>query len=181
VTMDAWGRFWENAVMQIRPATPADATAITEIYAYHVLHGTGTFEEDPPSLAEMTMRMEHVRSRGWPWLVAEADGVVVGYAYAAIFRDRSAYRYSAEDSVYVRHDAVGGGIGRALLDALMPAAAASGFRRLFAVIGDSKNHASINLHEKCGFTMSGTFDDAGHKFGRDLDVVFMQRNLMEYG
>jgi phosphinothricin acetyltransferase len=165
--------------MHIRPAIPADAIAITEIYAHHVLHGTGTFEEDAPSLADMAARMENVQSRGWPWLVAEADGTVIGYAYAAIFRDRAAYRYSAEDSVYIRHDAVGGGIGRALLEALMAAAAESGFRRLFAVIGDSGNSASIRLHERCGFAMVGTFDDAGHKFGRDLDVVFMQRALTD--
>jgi L-amino acid N-acyltransferase YncA len=178
--VDACSRFWEMRPMDIRLATAADAPAITAIYAHHVLHGTGTFEEEPPSLDEMTARMDNVRTRGWPWLVAERDGAVIGYAYAAIFRDRAAYRYSAENSVYVRPDAIGGGIGQALLGALMEAAAASGFRRIFAVIGDSKNIGSIHLHQKCGFTLVGTFDDAGHKFGRDLDVVFMQRNLTEY-
>jgi phosphinothricin acetyltransferase len=163
--------------MHIRPATSADAAAITEIYGYHVLHGTGTFEEDPPSRDEIIQRMDGVQSRGWPWLVAEKDGVVIGYAYAAIFRDRAAYRYSAEDSVYIRHDAVGGGIGRALLEALMAASALSGFKRMFAVIGDSGNTGSIRLHERCGFTMVGALDNAGHKFGRDLDVVFMQRGI----
>ena len=163
--------------MQIRPATIADAPAIADIYAYHVLHGTGTFEEMPPGEEDMARRIETVQARGWPWLVAEREGVVAGYAYAAMFRDRAAYRYSAEDSVYIRHDAVGGGIGRALLEALMAAAAASGFRRMFAVIGDSGNRGSIRLHERCGFAMAGTLDDAGHKFGRDLDVVFMQRAL----
>lgn len=163
--------------MHIRPATPADAAAITDIYGYHVLHGTGTFEEEPPSLDEIARRMDGVLSRGWPWLVAEQDGAVIGYAYAAIFRDRAAYRYSCEDSIYIHHDAVGGGIGRALLEALMAASAASGFRRMFAVIGDSGNMGSIRLHERCGFAMVGAFDQAGHKFGRDLDVVFMQRAL----
>ncbi|WP_404711563.1 GNAT family N-acetyltransferase [Sphingomonas sp. MMS24-J13] len=163
--------------MNIRPATLADAQAITDIYAHHVLHGTGTFEEEPPSGAEITRRIEAIVSRGWPWLVAETDDGVIGYAYAAMFRDRAAYRYSAEDSIYVRHDAVGGGIGRALLQALMAASAASGFRRMFAVIGDSGNKGSIRLHERAGFTMVGTLDDAGHKFGRDLDVVLMQRAL----
>jgi phosphinothricin acetyltransferase len=164
--------------MNIRPATLADAPAIADIYAHHVLHGTGTFEEEPPNLDEITRRIEAVLSRGWPWLVAERDAGIVGYAYAAMFRDRAAYRYSAEDSIYVRHNAVGGGIGRALLDALMVASAASGFRRMFAVIGDSGNEGSIRLHERAGFTMVGTLDDAGHKFGRDLDVVLMQRSLV---
>lgn len=163
--------------MNIRPATLADAPAVTAIYAHHVVHGTGTFEEEPPDLGEMTRRIEAIVSRGWPWLVAETGAGIVGYAYAAMFRDRAAYRYSCEDSIYVRHDAVGGGIGRALLDALLAASAASGFRRMFAVIGDSGNAGSIRLHERAGFTMVGTLDDAGHKFGRDLDVVFMQRTL----
>jgi phosphinothricin acetyltransferase len=163
--------------MQIRPATSADAAAIADIYGRHVLHGTGTFEENPPTVGEIGRRMDGVLSRGWPWLVAEKDGAVIGYAYAAIFRDRAAYRYSAEDSVYVRHDAIGGGIGSALLDALMVAAAASGFRRMFAVIGDSGNRGSIRLHERAGFALVGTLDKAGCKFGRDLDVVFMQREL----
>lgn len=163
--------------MQIRPAFPADAAAITAIYAHHVLHGTGTFEEVPPPADEMTRRMAAIQSRGWPWLVATDGGDVIGYAYAGQFRDRAAYRYSSENSVYVRHDAVARGVGRALLDALMPAAAACGFRRMFAVIGDSANMGSIRLHHACGFSMAGRFDEAGHKFGRDLDVVFMQRRL----
>jgi phosphinothricin acetyltransferase len=166
--------------MHVRPATPADAPAIAAIYAHHVLHGTGTFEEEPPSAEDMADRMAAIQARGWPWLVAEEeDGTLLGYAYAAQFRDRAAYRYSCENSVYVRPDAIGRGIGRALLEALMAAAAACGFRRMFAVIGDSDNVASIGIHRRCGFAMAGTFDDAGHKFGRDLDVVFMQRTLTE--
>ncbi len=166
--------------MHVRPATPADTPAIAAIYAHHVLHGTGTFEEDPPSAEDIAGRMAAIQTRGWPWLVAEGeDGAVIGYAYAAQFRDRAAYRYSCENSVYVRPDAIGRGTGRTLLEALMAAAAASGFRRMFAVIGDSDNAASIELHRRSGFAMAGRFEDAGHKFGRDLDVVFMQRTLTE--
>ena len=166
-------------MMHIRPALPTDAAAIAAIYAYHVLHGTGTFEEEPPGSAEMERRMTAIRSRGWPWLVADDDGVLLGYAYAAQFRDRAAYRYSCENSVYVRHDTIGRGIGRALLESLMAAALACRFRRMFAVIGDSANTGSIRLHQRCDFTMAGTFHDAGHKFGRDLDIVFMERDLKE--
>jgi phosphinothricin acetyltransferase len=165
--------------MHIRPATPADVPAIAAIYAHHVLHGTGTFEEDPPSIEEMGERMAKVQGRGWPWLVAEEEGAILGYAYAAIFRERSAYRYACEDSVYLNPDAIGRGLGRHMLEVLMEAAAASGFKRMFAVIGDSANGGSIGVHRRCGFTMVGTLDDAGHKFGRDLDVVFMQRTLKE--
>lgn len=167
--------------MRIRPAIPSDAAAIAAIYAHHVVHGTGTFEEEAPGSNEMAGRMAAIQARGWPWLVAEIDDAVVGYAYAAQFRDRAAYRYSCENSVYVRDDAAGRGIGRALLAALMAAARAYGFRRMFAVIGDQANIGSIRLHERCGFTMAGAFTDAGHKFGRDLDIIFMQRHLSDAG
>lgn len=167
--------------MNIRPARSGDIAAITTIYAHHVLHGTGTFEEEPPPEDEMARRMDAVTSRGWPWLVAEEGGTVVGYAYAAQFRDRAAYRYACEDSVYVRADAMGRGVGGALLGALLRAAADVGFRRMFAVIGDSANLGSIRVHLHHGFTPAGQFDAAGHKFGRDLDVVFMQRALEGVG
>lgn len=161
--------------MHIRQALPEDATAIAAIYAHHVLHGTGTFEEVPPTPAEMRQRLSKVLERGWPWLVAEQTGVIAGYAYAAQFRDRPAYRFAGEDSIYVHPDHVGAGIGRALLDALMQASGQAGFQRMFAVIGDSGNLPSIRLHERAGFEHCGKLDQAGFKFGRYLDVVFMQR------
>ncbi|MFW2830463.1 N-acetyltransferase family protein [Sphingomonas sp. ID0503] len=163
--------------MQIRPARQEDAAAVTAIYAHHVLHGTGTFEEEPPSIEEMTARMAHIAGRGWPWLVAEEGGVILGYAYCGQFRDRAAYRFAGEDAVYVLDSARGRGVGFALLEALVPAAANAGFRRMFAVIGDSANAGSIRLHERAGFVRCGMLHDAGFKFGRLLDVVFMERAL----
>ena len=167
----------ERILPHIRPALPADAEAIAAIYGHHVLWGTGTFEETPPSVAEMADRLDKVQARGWPWLVAEQDGHVLGYAYAAQFRDRAAYRFAAEDSIYIHPDHMGVGIGKALLDALLPATAAAGFQRMFAVIGDSANTGSIRLHERTGFDYCGKLDKAGFKFGRYLDVVFMQREI----
>ena len=167
----------ERILPHIRPASPADAEAIAAIYGHHVLWGTGTFEETPPPVAEMTDRLDKVQARGWPWLVAEQDGQMLGYAYAAQFRDRAAYRFAAEDSIYIHPDHMGLGVGRALLDALMTASKESGFERMFAVIGDSDNAGSIRLHLAGGFTHCGQLDKAGFKFGRYLDVVFMQREL----
>ncbi|MBU3077256.1 GNAT family N-acetyltransferase [Sphingomonas quercus] len=159
----------------IRAATADDVAAIAAIYAHHVLHGTGTFEEVPPDAAGMGGRFAAVAARGWPWLVAtDADGAVIGYAYAAQFRDRAAYRYACEDSVYVAPGAMGAGVGAALMAALIPAARAAGFRRMIAVIGDSANLGSIALHRRFGFTDAGRLDEAGFKFGRWVDVVFMQ-------
>jgi phosphinothricin acetyltransferase len=167
----------ERIFPHIRTALPADAEAIAAIYGHHVLWGTGTFEEKPPSVAEMADRLDKVQSRGWPWLVAEKDGPVLGYAYAAQFRDRAAYRFSAEDSIYIHPDHMGVGVGRALLDALMTASRGAGFQRMFAVIGDSDNAGSIRLHLAAQFTHCGQLDKAGFKFGRYLDVVFMQREI----
>lgn len=167
----------ERISLRIRPARPGDAEAIAFIYGHHTLHGTGTFEEEAPSTAEMADRLAKVQGRGWPWLVAERDGQVVGYAYTGQFRDRAAYRFCGEDSVYIHPDHMGAGIGRALLDALLPASAASGFERIIAVIGDSANLGSIRLHERAGFAHCGKLDKAGFKFGRYLDVVFMQREI----
>jgi phosphinothricin acetyltransferase len=163
--------------LQIRPATSADIPAIAFIYGHHALHGTGTFEEEAPSPAEMAERLAKVQARGWPWLVAEKDGQVVGFAYAGQFRDRAAYRFAGEDSVYIHPDQMGAGIGAILLAALLPASAAAGFQRMFAVIGDSANLGSIRLHERAGFEHCGKLDKAGFKFGRYLDVVFMQREI----
>ena len=167
----------EQAFPYIRPARPDDVAAIAFIYGHHTLHGTGTFEEEAPSPAEIADRLSRMQARGWPWLVAEKAGIVVGYAYAAQFRDRAAYRFAGEDSVYIHPDHMGAGIGRALLEALLPASAEAGFRRMFAVIGDSDNLGSIRLHERTGFEHCGKLDKAGFKFGRYLDVIFMQREI----
>lgn len=161
----------------IRAATVEDAAAIAAIYAHHVLHGTGTFDEEPPPAAAFAARIAEVAARGWPWLVAEADGTVIGYAYATQFRDRPAYRLTCENSVYVRAGDAGRGIGSALLVALIVAAGASGFRRMVAVIGDSANAASIGLHARHGFAQAGVLHAVGVKFGRVLDVVMMERDI----
>lgn len=163
--------------VHIRPSHEADLPAITAIYAHHVLHGTGTFETVPPTLQEMTARRAEVLGRGLPWLVAEQDGRVLGYAYCNWFKPRPAYRFSAEDSIYVAHDAPRRGIGRALLHALCDAAQAAGVRRLIAVIGDSANAGSIGVHRSLGFEVTGTLRSCGWKFDRWLDVVMMDRAL----
>ena len=163
--------------MQIRPATEADIPEIQSIYAHHVLAGTGTFEEEPPSVEEMQERFENVRSRGWDWLVAVDATGVLGYAYYTQFRDRSAYRFTAEDSVYVREDVRGQGVGKALVVRLIEDATAQGFRQMVAVIGDAENVGSIGVHATLGFQMAGTLRAVGLKLGRWLDVVTMQRPL----
>ena len=163
--------------MTPRPATPMDIEAVQAIYAHHVLHGLGTFEENPPSVDEMSLRYDAVRARGLPWLVAEHDGRVAGYAYAGPFRPRAAYRYTVEDSVYVSPEAVGQGIGRSLLDAVIAECERLGLRQMVAVIGDSGNAASIALHRACGFEFKATLPGLGFKFGRWVDVVWMQRAL----
>lgn len=162
----------------IRDVAVADFTAIAAIYAHHVLTGTATFEIDPPDAAEMARRWRHHPDRGWPWLVAEVGGRIIGYAYAAQFRDRAAYANTAETSIYLSHGAVGQGVGRVLLEALIDRAERGGFRQLIAVIGDSGNAASIGLHVACGFTHAGLLKDVGRKFGRWLDVVYMQREVV---
>jgi phosphinothricin acetyltransferase len=166
--------------MLIRDAIASDVPALTAIYAHHVLHGTGTFEELPPDAAEMARRFAHVTGNGWAWLVAEApDGTVLGYAYHAPFRDRSAYRHTAEDAIYVRDDVRGQGVGKALVEALLKRAEAAGLRQMFALIGDSENVGSIGLHVAAGFRQVGVMKAAGLKFGRWLDVVIMQKTLGE--
>ncbi|MDO9708376.1 GNAT family N-acetyltransferase [Paracraurococcus lichenis] len=169
--------------MLIRDAVPADLPAITAIYAHHVLHGTGTFEEVPPTEPEMAARMAEVQGKGWAWLVAEGQDLpgeqagLIGYAYFAQFRARSAYRFCAENSVYVRDDVRGMGVGKALVARLLERAEAAGFRQMLAVIGDSDNVGSIGLHLSLGFHRAGVLKSAGVKFGRWLDVVFMQRSM----
>jgi phosphinothricin acetyltransferase len=163
--------------MDIRPALPADLPEIQAIYAHHVLHGTGTFEEVPPSIEDMTRRYHDVISRGWSWLVAEDATGIVGYAYYTQIRDRSAYRCTAEDSVYVREDVRGQGVGKALAARLLQEAEAAGFRQMIAVIGDSENIGSVGVHSSLGFHHVGTLKAVGVKFGRWLDTVYMQRPL----
>ncbi|MBV6425009.1 MAG: L-methionine sulfoximine/L-methionine sulfone acetyltransferase [Steroidobacteraceae bacterium] len=164
--------------MEVRACVTADLPAVQAIYAHHVLHGTGTFEEVPPTLAEMTARHEHIVADGrFPFLVAIDGGRVIGYAYATEFRARSAYRHTCESSVYIAPDALRRGVGHALMHAVIDQCRAHGFREMLAVIGDSQNHASIGLHNALGFAHAGTFHDVGYKFGRWLDVVLMQLSL----
>jgi L-amino acid N-acyltransferase YncA len=163
--------------IRIREAGENDVHVIAEIYAHHVLYGTGSFEVDPPGEEEMARRMADVVSQGLPYLVAERGGAVVGYAYATLYRTRVAYRFTLEDSVYVHHVHAGRGVGRALLAELIPPCRKWGCRQLVAVIGDSENTASIRLHERAGFQHSGVLRNVGYKFDRWIDTVMMQLPL----
>ena len=162
---------------QIRSSHDGDIAAITAIYAHHVLHGTGTFETEPPSETDMAARRADVLGKGLPYLVAEQDGQVLGFAYCNWFKPRPAYRFSAEDSIYVAEAARGLGVGRLLLDALCTAAEAAGVRKLLAVIGDSANAGSIRVHQAAGFTHIGVMRSVGWKFGAWRDVVLMEKPL----
>ena len=163
--------------MQLRDATQADLPAIQAIYAHHVLHGLATFEEVPPGVEELRRRHADITDRGLPYLAAMRGGEVLGYGYCAPYRLRSAYRYAIEDSIYIRQDALGQGMGAALLAALVVRSAALGYRQLIAVIGDSANASSIALHARHGFLRVGTLRSSGYKFGRWVDSVLMQRPL----
>ena len=167
----------------IRPSSDADLPAITAIYAHHVLTGTGTFEVDPPSLYDMRGRRADVLGKGLPWLVAvESEtvvGKVVGFAYCNWFKPRPAYRFSAEDSIYMSPEAAGQGIGRTLLAELMAQAQRAGVRKLIAVIGDSANTSSIAVHKDAGFQSVGVLKSCGWKFDKWLDVVMMDKALGE--
>jgi L-amino acid N-acyltransferase YncA len=163
--------------MRIEPATSADAAAIAAIYAHHVEHGTASFETTPPSVEEMGARMAKVRDHGGPWLTARGpDGEVIGFAYADRFRDRPAYRFSCENSVYIRHDRRGEGIGRALLALLIVEAERAGFRQMIGVIAGAQP-ASVRLHAACGFEEAGRMRSVGRKHGQWLDTYYMQRAL----
>jgi phosphinothricin acetyltransferase len=159
----------------IRPSTDADVPAITAIYGHHVLHGTGTFETTPPTEAEMATRRADVLGKGLPWLVLEDGGRVLGYAYCQWFKPRPAYRYSAEDSIYLHPEAAGRGLGKQLLSALLEQAEAAGVRKLIAVIGDSANAGSVGVHRALGFQPVGTIASCGWKFERWLDIVLMDK------
>ncbi len=161
----------------VRASTEADVARCVEIYGHHVLHGTASFEVAPPDLAEMARRRAAVLDIGLPYLVAERGGRIVGYAYAGNWRPRPAYRFSVEDSIYIDKDAVGQGVGKALLPALIEQCTALGKRQMVAVIGDSAQTPSIRLHASYGFEMVGTLKNIGFKFGRWLDSVLMQREL----
>lgn len=160
----------------VRNATVADASDIAAIYAHHVLHGTASFETVPPTVDFWTEKLTVVLDRQWPFVVADAGGDLLGYAYATQFRDRTAYAHTAENSIYVGHDAIGKGIGLQLMTALIDRADAAGFREIIAVIGGGEP-ASIALHAKCGFRHAGRMKNVGYKFGRLLDTVYMQLSL----
>lgn len=163
--------------MEIRNATEADVPEVQAIYAHHVLNGTGTFDVEPPSVEEMLQRFRKVVAGNGIWLVATDASGVLGYAYYTQFRERPAYRYCVEDSIYVRNDVRGQGVGKALVGKLVEDATAAGMRQMVAVIGDSENVGSIGAHASLGFQVVGTLRSAGLKFGRWLDVVYMQRAL----
>ncbi|HLL28744.1 MAG TPA: GNAT family N-acetyltransferase [Xanthobacteraceae bacterium] len=161
----------------IRACGESDMGAITEIYAHHVLHGTASFELEPPSLEEMMRRHRAIVADGYVYLVAEAVSGIVGYAYVSAYRSRPAYRFTVENSVYVRAGHEGRGIGLRLMQALLAECEKKSFRQMIGVIGDSANHASIELHRKLGFHTIGTFRSCGFKFGRWVDSVLMQKEL----
>ena len=163
----------------IRDASARDLNTLREIYAYHVRHGNGSFEEEPPDAGEFLRRYEAVCAENLPYLVAEIDGIVRGYAYAAPYRGRPAYRHTVENLVYVDPETEGRGLGTALLDRLIESCTEAGIRQMVAVIGDTANAASIKLHERAGFHHVGTLQSVGFKHGQWLDTVTMQRSLGE--
>jgi phosphinothricin acetyltransferase len=163
----------------LRDANEDDMPVVLAIYAHHVIHGSASFELEPPTLEQMRQRRADVRAHGLPYLVAEHDGQVVGYGYATLYRPRPAYRFTVEDSVYVREDMSGLGIGQALLSRVIEHCIEGGRRQMVAIIGNSENLASIRLHERQGFRKVGVFESVGFKHGRWLDTVIMQRELGE--
>lgn len=164
-----------NAALCIRPVTQADAPAIAEIYAYHVLHGTASFDTEPPDATFWRGKIAHILARGWPFLAAEGESLA-GYAYATQFRDRPAYARTCEDSIYIAQDRRGGGIGSLLLGALIDAARTAGFEQMIGVIGGGEP-ASVALHRHCGFIEAGRMRDVGFKFGKRLDTVYVQLDM----
>lgn len=161
----------------LRPAVLDDVGVMTDIYAHHVLSGTGSFEEVPPTYGVMLDRWQQREKDKYPTLIAQIAGEVAGYAYAGNYKPRSAYRFTVEDSIYVAADHVGQGVGRAMLQALIDICIEAGYRQMMAVIGDSANRSSITLHERCGFVHIGTARALGFKHGQWLDVIYMQREL----
>jgi L-amino acid N-acyltransferase YncA len=166
-----------NDLPLLRDARETDMPTVQSIYAQHVLGGIASFELEPPSLEEMLRRRADVLAKGLPYVVAELAGEVVGYGYATLYRPRPAYRFTAEDSVYVRDGMGGRGIGQALLGEVIQRCTQGGWRQMVAIIGDSANHASIRLHERLGFRRVGVFESVGFKHGRWVDTLLMQRAL----
>ena len=164
-------------LVEVNDAVIEDVAFIQQIYAHHVATGLGTFEEVAPSVTEMTARFDKITGQKFPFIVAKLDDEVIGYAYAGHFRERSAYRFTVEDSIYIAPAYCGHGVGRILLDELILRCRERGYKQLLAVIGDSNNHGSINLHQKCGFVLTGIMKDVGYKFERFVDVVIMQLEL----
>lgn len=165
--------------MIVRPAALQDLPAIQSIYAYHVLHGLASFEEEAPPLEEMRRRFEDVTGRGLPYLVAEEQGEILGYGYCTLYRSRSAYRFTLEDSLYVNQGKQGKGIGKAVLGELIVCCEVLNYRQIIAVIGDSANAASIAVHASLGFVRAGNLRSTGYKLGRWVDSVLMQLPLGE--
>jgi phosphinothricin acetyltransferase len=165
-------------MVDIRNVRPEDSEAIAQIYAHHVLHGTASYELEPPTAEQTLAKIDRITGRGWPFLVAQENGEAVGYAYAEQLRDRPAYRFTCENSIYIRADRLGRGIGKALLKELCSRCTAIGFRQMIAVIGGAEP-ASIGLHESCGFKAAGRLESVGWKKGRWLDTVYMQLALGE--
>jgi phosphinothricin acetyltransferase len=163
--------------MLVRPAAPQDLPAIQAIYAHHVMHGLASFEEVPPALEEMRRRFEDVTRQGFPYLVGEEKGEILGYGYCSLYRTRSGYRHTLEDSIYVKQGQQGKGVGKAVLKELISICAALNYRQLIAVIGDSANAGSIKLHASLGFVRAGLLRSTGFKFGRWVDSVYMQLPL----
>lgn len=161
----------------IRPATNEDIPAVAAIYAEAVENGTGSFELEPPDATEMAVRFEALLKAGYPWLVAENNGAIVGFAYAGPYRDRPAYRHTVQDAVYLAPSARGQGVGRTLLAAVIDETERRGFRQMIGIVGDSANRASIQLHASLGFMPIGVLHDVGWKHGRWLDTVMMQLSL----
>jgi L-amino acid N-acyltransferase YncA len=161
----------------IRPSLDADLPAITAIYSHHVLHGSGTFETEPPSVADMTTRRADVLAKNLPYLVLEDAGQILGFAYGNWFKPRPAYRFSVEDSIYLAPDAAGQGLGKLLLAELCAQLERRGIRKVMAVIGDSANAGSVGVHRALGFDEVGVVKSCGWKFGRWLDIVLMEKTL----
>ncbi|SFC46868.1 phosphinothricin acetyltransferase [Polaromonas sp. OV174] len=164
-------------MLLIRPSHDQDIPAITAIYAHHVLHGTGTFETEPPSASDMAARRADVLAKGLPYLVAEQDENIAGFAYGNWFKPRPAYRYSVEDSIYLAPDLQRRGLGRALLTELLARCEAVGVRKVMAIVGDSANAGSVGVHRALGFTQVGVIESCGWKFGAWRDIVIMQKTL----
>jgi L-amino acid N-acyltransferase YncA len=162
--------------IQLRAVQLTDAAAIADIYGHHVSHGTASFDTEPPTVEDWAKKIHEIVNRRWPFIVAEIDGDVAGYTYTTQFRDRPAYLHTCENSIYVRAELRGQGLGHALLQALLPAAKAAGFLQMVAVIGGGEP-ASVALHRAHGFRDAGRMHNVGLKFGRWLDSVYMQREL----